>query len=557
MHATHQFFLTTRSLYLVVIDARKGEDEGRLHYWLKIVQSYGADSPTAVVINKHEDPNYLDLNENRLQQDHAPNIQAFFKTSCESGTGIVELREWLEQAIRTLPHVADPMPISFFNLKRDLEARNVNYLTFAEYQEACAAHGVDAKAEQTGFLRILHALGSVLNFDDPASPFQELRDTNVLDPGWITDGVYRIINNKELAFAGGVLEMTALNTILTDQERFPPDRYDFIVGMMRKFELCFDFPDTHGQKLLVPELLSPNEPLLNWVAEGALNLEYKYEVLPSGLICRFIVKMNHNLTKPPLYWRSGVVLEIDGNRVLVRSDPQAARIRVSVSGPSGGRRSALAPIRDAFRAIHASIKALEVAEKVPLPEDPSVLLDYKDLIAFERSGVREYPVRLSDGSIVQRNISDLLDGVVTREQRSEEFVDPVETKRRQDQPVLAAEPSREQERRMEANHETPIWERAAIFAIGVAFVATLLGIALFVPDPTDFQIFIFRVVLALGAGAVGALLPGFLEVRFRNWLRAGGAIALFAIVYNINPPALIAQSVTPPIAPSSAAGEQP
>ena len=166
MHATHQFFLTTRSLYLVVIDARKGEDEGRLHYWLKIVQSYGADSPIAVVINKHEDPNYLDLNENWLRQDYTPNIQAFFKTSCERGAGIVELREWLEQAIRTLPHVADPMPISFFNLKRDLEERNVNYLTFTQYQEACIAHGVDGKSEQASFLRILHALGSVLNFDD-------------------------------------------------------------------------------------------------------------------------------------------------------------------------------------------------------------------------------------------------------------------------------------------------------------------------------------------------------------------------------------------------------
>ena len=52
--------------------------------------------------------------------------------------------------------------------------------------------------------------------------------------------------------------------------------------MMRKFELCFEFPDTHGQTLLVPELLSPNEPFLNWTTEGALNFEYQYEVLPPG-----------------------------------------------------------------------------------------------------------------------------------------------------------------------------------------------------------------------------------------------------------------------------------
>ena len=301
----------------------------------------------------------------------------------------------------------------------------------------------------------------------------------------------------------------------------------------------------------MPELLSPNEPFLNWTPERALNFEYDYEVLPPGLICRFIVKMNHNLTKPPLYWRTGVVLEIDGNRALVRAALQAARIYVSVGGPEGSRRNALAPIRDAFRAIHASIKALSVVERVPLPEDPSVLLAYEDLIAFERSGVREYPVRLGNGTIVQRSISDLLDGVVSREERSEALIDAVDAKRRRHEPEGVSEPPMEQEGRMESHHETPTWERVAVFTIGVAFIAMLLAIALGVPEPSDFQIFIFRVVLALGAGALGALIPGFVEVTFRSWLRAGGAIALFVIVYTINPPALIAESAQPPDAPAA------
>ena len=48
MHATHQFFLTRRSLYLLVLDARKGENEGNIHYWLRIIQSYAGDSPVIV-----------------------------------------------------------------------------------------------------------------------------------------------------------------------------------------------------------------------------------------------------------------------------------------------------------------------------------------------------------------------------------------------------------------------------------------------------------------------------------------------------------------------------
>jgi hypothetical protein len=80
---------------------------------------------------------------------------------------------------------------------------------------------------------------------------------------------------------------------------------------------------------------------------------------------------------------------------------------------------------------------------------------------------------------------------------------------------------------------------------------TLILIALVVPEPKPFPLFIFRVVLALGAGALGALIPGFIEVTFRNWLRAGGAIALFVIVYLINPPELITEAPAPPDPPAA------
>jgi internalin A len=166
MHATHQFFLTKRSLYLVVLDARRGEDDCRLHYWLKIVESYGGGSPVIVVINKCEPPHWLELNERRLRTDY-PSIRQFLKVSCASGTGIGELRQLVEAQVRELPHVADAVPTSFFDLKRDLESRTKDYLTFAEYQEACRAHGIERQQDQKSFLRILHALGSMLNYDDP------------------------------------------------------------------------------------------------------------------------------------------------------------------------------------------------------------------------------------------------------------------------------------------------------------------------------------------------------------------------------------------------------
>ena len=50
--------------------SQKGEDESKLHYWLKIIQSYGADAPVLVVINKC-DAHDLKLNETRLKLDYS------------------------------------------------------------------------------------------------------------------------------------------------------------------------------------------------------------------------------------------------------------------------------------------------------------------------------------------------------------------------------------------------------------------------------------------------------------------------------------------------------
>ena len=52
MHATHQFFLTQRSLYLLVLNGREGGEDADADYWLRLIDSFGAESPVIVVLNK-------------------------------------------------------------------------------------------------------------------------------------------------------------------------------------------------------------------------------------------------------------------------------------------------------------------------------------------------------------------------------------------------------------------------------------------------------------------------------------------------------------------------
>jgi internalin A len=48
MHATHQFFLTERSLYLLVLSGRQGGEDAEAKYWLQLIESFAGDSPVRV-----------------------------------------------------------------------------------------------------------------------------------------------------------------------------------------------------------------------------------------------------------------------------------------------------------------------------------------------------------------------------------------------------------------------------------------------------------------------------------------------------------------------------
>jgi hypothetical protein len=81
-------------------------------------------------------------------------------------------------------------------------------------------------------------------------------------------------------------------------------------------------------------------------------------------------------------------------------------------------------------------------------------------------------------------------------------------------------------------------ERSVAFVFGVVFVIVLLLLAIKFPNPTPFQYTVFRIVLALAAGGVAAMIPGFLTLSVSTWLRAGGALAVFVIVYFYSPAGL-------------------
>ena len=414
--ATHQFFFTSRSLYLIVINARTGEKESRLRHWLKLVGSLSDNAPAIIVVNQ-QDQHSLALNERELKHKYS-NLLAIIPTSCTTGAGIADLRQTIIEALAQLPHINDQFPIAWFELKSQLEAMDGNYITYEDYQKFCANAGINSRADQRSWVQVLHQLGVVLNYQD--EKYRHLEGTHVLKPEWVTDGVYRILSDPhgEIVANNGILTASMLDTVL-DPDDYPRHQQHFIVEMMRKFELSFRIPHRHEQ-YLIPDLLPDNQPELSAIGfapeTAALHFQIHYtEFLPGSILSRFMVGMMASLDRRNS-WRNGAVLTFDGNHALVRADLDVRKIYITVTGTEATRRSLLNSIRMQLHAIHSTFPNLPLTEHIPIPGHPDKTIAYHALCNLESKGIKAYYDPVND---VELDVVALLAGIETPALRRE------------------------------------------------------------------------------------------------------------------------------------------
>ena len=94
------------------------------------------------------------------------------------------------------------------------------------------------------------------------------------------------------------------------------------------------------------------------------------------------------------------------------------------------------------------------------------------------------------------------------------------------------------------------------FAFGIVALLILFAVALYTENPSPLLIMVSRVTLALACASVVAVLPGYIHLELSQRgaiaLRAGGAIAIFVLVYLFNPASYVIQSgCNPPQAPNN------
>ncbi|WP_395742757.1 COR domain-containing protein [Prosthecobacter sp.] len=383
-HATHQFFLSARSVYVLVLTAREDSQREDAEYWLRLIRAFGSEdgatSKVIVALNKWATAP-VRLDREALREKY-PFIVEFLETDCETGQGIAELKAKLAEIIGQDAAVREKTGAAYFQVKEALRKywkdEQTNYLDYAIFEEVCSASAVTDKDRQLAMARNLHRLGLALNYGDDS----RLRDTTVLNPHWVTDGIYMLL--REAPNERAELSLEAACRKLPKEEI---KRVIFLIRLMQKYDLAFPLKEDE-QLWLVPQALADSQPVLGaeWQGEEATRLRWAYAALPEGLVPRFITR-THTLSERLPRWLNGTLLELGQARAVVRADVTDRRITATVIGPNVHRQQLAGTIQTEMRSLNAEIRGLDPLEELQLQHAPEVWLPVTGLEKAEKKGL--------------------------------------------------------------------------------------------------------------------------------------------------------------------------
>ncbi|MBK8143864.1 MAG: hypothetical protein IPK62_02100 [Bacteroidetes bacterium] len=357
-HSTHQFFLTKRSIYMLVTESRKEDSHDDFYYWLNIIKLLGDQSPVLVVLNKCDQPTKeLPIKE---YKESFSNIKDFHKISLKSDyeNTLTDFKESIKKIASSLPHIGNRLPKKWVDIRielEDLKLKGKNYITETEYFDICKKH----YRNQEGALFLsdyFHDLGVILHFRDDL----ELKDTVILNNEWITGGVYKILDDKKVIDSNGKFDNSDLQRILSDVEYKYKVKELLSLMKNKKFDLCFELEQG---MYLVPRLLPVDEVEHNWKSDSNnLKFEYRYKFMPKGILARLIVKLNKDIYQN-IYWRYGVVLHYQNTHAIVKEKYFENKITIEISGDY--KREYLFMIRKSIEEIHRDFNKLGYTEMIP------------------------------------------------------------------------------------------------------------------------------------------------------------------------------------------------
>lgn len=337
MHSMHQFFLTERTCYVVTVGNREPNSTmAQAKRWLRVLAGLSDKVSIILAVNCwHYVPAMREISESELYQI-CPHLTRIVYYSAKDDSMAVfnqRITDTIFQAVRQLDSFQLELPLSWAEILRDLQEMQADYITLNQFRSICANHGLDGSDINTEAIRMwllewFNDMGVCFSYHRNAQKdAEELGEYKVLRPTWLTNAIYRIINNGIFMSNQGLLKKDELYILLNDKKYFSVDKtitysvaeLDYILKVMEKFQFSYQISDN---EVFIPSLLAGRRPLRIEPLDLGDPLVYSIHLtyLPVSLIHRLMIEMRNQIDDA--IWRYGVRLTDGDHTIIVETNEE-------------------------------------------------------------------------------------------------------------------------------------------------------------------------------------------------------------------------------------------
>jgi Leucine-rich repeat (LRR) protein/GTPase SAR1 family protein len=309
---THQFFFSRRALYLVVWNAREGQEQNEVEPWLRRIRLRVSQDARALVVATHCDERQPELDYPQLKRTFAKLLVDRHAIDNKSRHGVKELRDSIAIQAARLPQMGQLISPRWIAARDEILAHAATepQIPYTRFVEICRRHHVDGD-EIVTLAELMHDLGQIVYY----SGDDGLRNFIVLDPEWLTKAISYVLEDDQTKQADGILDHARLSEIWQGRKdglAYPARYHPYFLRLMEKFDVSYRLEDDEYRSL-VAQLVPHERPDLPWDADmplpdGARSLALiclLSEPVP-GLMAWLTVR--HHRAATGKQWRSGVFL---------------------------------------------------------------------------------------------------------------------------------------------------------------------------------------------------------------------------------------------------------
>lgn len=347
MHAMHRCFLTERTCYVVVLSNRADSDlTARARYWLRNIQSFAPKAKVLLALNRWDDIAAGGIDMSRLLSEYSnlcPDPVHFSaKNSSDEDFSLLTRAIIREAAALDSSAMEFPRPWANIRQKLLISAQTRHYIDKDDYHRFCSEEGLDAPNIRTWLLEWFNDLGVCFSYHqekDGDNHPTELETYKVLNPRWLTNAIYILINHGRDYAENGKLHRNNIRDLLNNSDlgvlkgvSYNNNERKYVLDVMRKFTLSYEVSKTHE---FIPALCDPNTPKNLHPTDYPRHVSYQmeYTFLPDSVIHQLMIRCYDNLNFAML-WRKGMRLDIDfaGLCAVVDMGNDDSTLRIDVYG---------------------------------------------------------------------------------------------------------------------------------------------------------------------------------------------------------------------------------